>query len=220
MSTSAINRQASAGALTQAAAQTSPDYASSIRKRAFDVAASVVGLTATAAVFPIVYLAVKASSPGPVLYKQARVGKGGRVFNVVKFRTMRADAEFDGMPRWASQRDPRVTMVGRVLRRTHIDEFPQWWNIFAGDMSVVGPRPERPEFTASLSSEIPGFAERTRVKPGLTGLAQVKAGYARSARDARTKLAYDRAYIQRCSLTSDVRIIAETVKSLVIPSKG
>ena len=180
-------------------------------KRVLDVALSGTGLVVSAPLWPIIAAAVKLESPGPVLYGQARVGEGGRIFHALKFRSMVEDAERTTGPVQAAEHDPRVTRVGRILRASALDELPQLWNIFRGDMSFVGPRALRPEEidldsagVAVPLSQIPGFADRVSVPPGLTGVAQIYA-----ARDVsrRQKFRLDRVYIRRQSLWLDVRLI-------------
>lgn len=161
---------------------------------------------------------VKLDSPGPVLYRQERVGLHGRPFRLLRFRSMRADAEAAG-PRWAAQADPRVTRVGRLMRLTRMDELPQLLNVLGGSMSLVGPRPERPCFVAQLAEAIPHFHERTRVRPGITGWAQVNHPYGASVEDARQKLAYDLYYVQHRSLLLDLRILLATVR-VVLTAAG
>ncbi|HYE14072.1 MAG TPA: TIGR03013 family XrtA/PEP-CTERM system glycosyltransferase [Pyrinomonadaceae bacterium] len=158
---------------------------------------------------------IKIESPGPVLYKQERVGKNGRVFTIMKFRSMRADAEKDG-PVWASKEgDDRATRVGRVIRKIRVDEIPQFWNILKGDMNFVGPRPERPHFVKQLAEEIPFYEQRHLIPPGLTGWAQIKYPYGASIEDARQKLQYDLYYIKNQSLLLDAVIMFETIKTIV-----
>jgi exopolysaccharide biosynthesis polyprenyl glycosylphosphotransferase len=157
-------------------------------------------------------VAVRLSSPGPVFYRQRRVGQGGRQFTIWKFRTMFDRAEGDSGPVLARHEDERVTPVGRILRATRVDEIPQLWNVLNGTMSLIGPRPERPEFVRRYAEEIPGYLERLQVKPGLTGLAQVNGEYHTSPA---YKLKYDLAYIYNYSITLDLKIMAETVKVMV-----
>ena len=156
----------------------------------------------------LVALAIRLTSPGPVLYHQQRVGQHGRIFIVHKFRSMRQDAEADTGAVWAQANDPRVTPIGRFLRRTRLDELPQLWNVLVGDMSFVGPRPERPEFVEELTKQIPFYGQRHVVKPGLTGWAQVRYTYGASVEDAMEKLQYDLFYIKNLSMRSDIYIIA------------
>jgi len=161
---------------------------------------------------------IKLESPGPVLYQQERVGQHGRPFVLMKFRSMRTDAEKDG-PVWASDGDQRTTRVGRFIRKLRIDEIPQFWNILRGDMNFVGPRPERPHFVAQLAQEIPFYEQRHLIAPGLTGWAQIKYPYGASIEDARQKLQYDLFYIKNQSLMLDAIIIFETVKTILF-SRG
>jgi len=166
---------------------------------------------------PIVLLTavlIKLESRGPVFYKQERVGKNGRTFVLSKFRSMRVDAEQDG-PVWASKRDSRTTRVGRIIRKVRVDEIPQFWNILKGEMSFVGPRPERPHFVAQLAEEIPFYEQRHLIAPGLTGWAQIKYPYGASIEDARQKLQYDLFYIKNHSLILDAIILFETVKIIL-----
>jgi sugar transferase (PEP-CTERM system associated) len=157
---------------------------------------------------------IKLESRGPVFYKQERVGKNGRIFTLMKFRSMRVDAEQDG-PVWASKGDARTTRVGRVIRKVRIDEIPQFWNILKGEMSFVGPRPERPHFVAQLAEEIPFYQQRHLIAPGLTGWAQIKYPYGSSIEDARQKLQYDLFYIKNHSLFLDAIVLFETVKIIL-----
>lgn len=179
-------------------------------KRAFDIVAASLGLLFLALAFPFIALAIYLDSPGPLFYTQERVGQGGRVFKVYKFRSMIPNAE-QGQAVWARENDPRVTRVGRILRRTHVDEFPQFINILRGEMSAVGPRPERPEFVEELAREIPFYRVRHAVKPGMAGWGLVKYGYASSKEDAVIKLQYDLYYIKHWSLWLDLVILLKTV---------
>lgn len=168
---------------------------------------------------PLIALAVKLSSPGPVLYRQRRVGLHGGIFDCFKFRTMRADAEADTGPTWAGDDDPRITPVGRFLRRMRLDEIPQLWNVLRGDMGFVGPRPERPEFVEWLSKELPYYHLRHLVRPGITGWAQVCYEYGASLEQAKEKLRYDLYYIKNISLSFDLYIIFQTGK-IVLFGRG
>lgn len=179
-------------------------------KRAFDIVMACIGLAFFLPLLPFLALAIYLDSPGPVFYMQWRVGRGGKPFRLYKLRTMVPDAERD-RPQWAKERDPRVTRVGRFLRKTHLDEFPQMINILKGDMSVVGPRPERPEFVQELTREIPFFPLRHAVKPGMAGWGLVKYGYAASKEDSLYKLQYDLYYIKHWSLWLDITILAKTI---------
>ena len=197
------NRAASAGAIPQ---QVRADAA----RRGRDVALSLLLLLLALPVLMIVACLIKLESPGPVLYRQERVGLRGRSFSLWKFRSMRIDAEASGA-RWAAQRDPRVTRIGAYIRAHRIDDLPQLATVLRGEMSLIGPRPERPIFVAQLIREIPDFAARTRVLPGLTGWAQVNYPYGASVEDARIKLDYDLYYIRNRSLLLDLRILLRTV---------
>ena len=149
-----------------------------------------------------------------MFYRQFRVGEGGRHFSIVKFRSMRVDAEQSGA-QWASENDPRVTRVGRILRKFRLDELPQLWNVVRGDMAIVGPRPERPEFVVELAREIPFFEPRHLVRPGVTGWAQVYAPYGASADDALAKLSYDLYYLKNGSIATDLGIMLRTAGVMV-----
>ena len=185
-------------------------------KRALDVVAASAGLVICAPLMLLVGLAIKLASPGPALYHQERVGRSGRTFTVHKFRSMRPDAELATGAVWASADDPRITPLGRVLRRTRLDELPQLWNVLKGDMSFVGPRPERPEFVRQLTESIPFYGQRHVVRPGLTGWAQVRYTYGASVEDALMKLQYDLYYIKNLSLALDLYIIFSTIKTVVL----
>jgi lipopolysaccharide/colanic/teichoic acid biosynthesis glycosyltransferase len=163
-------------------------------------------------------IAVWLESGSPVIYRQERVGENGRVFTLLKFRSMRRNAE-QGTPLWATTEDERVTPVGWFIRMTRLDELPQLWNVFCGDMSFVGPRPERPFFVAQLSQQMPYYLQRHAVKPGLTGWAQVKYRYGASVDDALEKLRYDLYYVKHLSLFFDMSILVDTVK-VVLFAKG
>lgn len=162
---------------------------------------------------------IKIESRGPVLYQQERVGKNGRVFTLMKFRSMRVDAEKDG-PVWAKTEDERMTRVGSIIRKIRVDEIPQFWNILCGDMNFVGPRPERPHFIAQLAQEIPFYEQRHLIAPGLTGWAQIKYPYGASIEDAKQKLAYDLYYIKNQSITLDATIMFETIKTILLGRGG
>lgn len=181
-------------------------------RRALDITGSLVLLLVTLPLLLLVAVAIRLDSPGPVFYRQSRVGKAGRVFTLYKFRSMVVDAEAGSGPRWASTRDPRVTRIGYYLRRNRIDEIPQAWNVLKGDMALVGPRPERPGITDDLARAIPHYHDRAVVRPGITGWAQVNYPYGASVEDARMKLAYDLYYVQRCSLFLDLLILVATVR--------
>ncbi len=185
-------------------------------RRVLSFVISLLGLILTLPMLPLIMLAIRLDSQGPVFYTQARVGKNGRVFKVVKFRTMRQDAEAANGPQWAGNHDPRVTPVGRFLRTTRLDEIPQMWCVLNGDMAFVGPRPERPEFIEELSEEIPYYKVRHMVRPGLTGWAQVKYKYGSTVADAREKLQYDLFYIKNASIGLDLLIMFLTVKTVLL----
>ncbi len=216
-------------------------------RRALDVVVSGILLLALSPLFLVLAVLVKATSPGPVLYRQVRVGlerrQGqrrtgsavagsrdrrrtdrreslayGRPFEIVKFRTMRVDAEANG-PCWSSAGDPRITPLGRILRLTRLDETPQLWNVFRGDMSLLGPRPERPFFVEQFVEQIPNYTERLRVKPGITGLAQVSLAYDATIDDVRRKLDADLDWIRGRSLRRDVGIVLRTV-AVVLTGRG
>lgn len=185
---------------------------SKILKRLFDIVASVIVLIIGAPLILIAAIAVKLESRGPALYRQARVGLFGEPYTIVKLRSMRVDAESDGKAVWAAEKDPRITRVGRFIRKTRIDEIPQTWCVLKGDMSIVGPRPERPEIVADLARELPYYAERHMVKPGLTGWAQINYPYGASIEDARNKLEYDLYYAKNYSPFLDLLILMQTVR--------
>jgi len=188
-------------------------------KRAFDVTASLALLVLAAPVMLITAIAIKLESPGPVLYRQQRVGLGGRIISVIKFRSMYANAEDDGQPRWAMPDDDRITRVGRLIRIVRIDELPQLFNVLAGEMSLVGPRPERPYFVDQLSSQIPFYGLRHSVKPGVTGWAQVRYSYGGSVGDSVRKLQFDLYYVKNHSLALDLVILIETI-GVVLSGRG
>ena len=188
-------------------------------KRAFDISCSAILLVLAAPVMLLSALAIKLDSPGPVLYRQERVGLNGTRFSIAKFRSMREDAEKEGRPRWATANDDRVTRVGRLIRLLRIDELPQLFNVLRGDMSLVGPRPERPFFVDQLQQQVPYFAVRHSVKPGVTGWAQVRYPYGSSVEDAIQKLQYDLYYVKNHSLFLDIVILFETVV-VVLTGKG
>lgn len=188
-------------------------------KRVLDILMSLAGLVVFAPFMPIVALAIKMESPGDILFRQVRTGMGDREFVIFKFRTMRHDAEKQSGAVWAQENDPRITRLGNFLRRTRIDEIPQLFNVVMGDMSIVGPRPERPEFISTLKEKVPYYSERHFVKPGITGWAQVCYPYGASVEDALEKLRYDLYYIKNYSLLFDFVIIFKTV-GVVINKMG
>jgi lipopolysaccharide/colanic/teichoic acid biosynthesis glycosyltransferase len=177
-------------------------------KRLFDVLIAMIGLIVTAVLLPFFALAIK-TTLGPVIYRQTRVGEGGRRFTIYKLRTMTATAE-EGGAVFAQPGDPRITGVGRLLRATHLDELPQFWNVLKGDMSLVGPRPERPELIAMLEDGVPFWSRRLLMKPGMTGWAQVRCGYASDCASAAEKLSHDFWYMRHGSLAVDVAVCLQT----------
>jgi sugar transferase (PEP-CTERM system associated) len=185
-------------------------------KRVIDLVFASVGLVLLAPVMAIVAALVRLTSPGPVLYHQRRVGLQGRLFTAHKFRSMRADAEAETGAVWATSADTRVTSVGRFLRRTRLDEVPQLWNVIAGEMSLVGPRPERPEFVAQLQKTIPFYGVRHGIRPGVTGWAQVRYTYGASQEDALEKLQYDLFYLKHLTIAFDLFILFSTIKTVIL----
>lgn len=189
-------------------------------KRAVDFVGALVLLVLLAPLFAVIALLIKLTSPGPVFYRQERVGEKGRIFSVIKFRSMRTGAEAATGPVWSREdRDPRVTWVGRHLRQFRLDELPQLLNVLPGEMSFVGPRPERPYFVERLRKVIPYYDERHNVKPGITGWAQIKFGYSSTIEDAERKLEFDLYYVKNMSLFLDIAIILDTIK-VVLPGRG
>jgi len=186
-------------------------------KRLFDLVVSTIVLILTAPLLISAIIAIRLDSPGPVFYRQERVTLGGRNFWIMKLRTMRPDAEKAGAV-WAAERDNRITRVGLFLRRSRIDELPQLFNILKGDMSFVGPRPERPMFVAELATQIPLYHERHLVKAGLTGWAQINYPYGASVEDARSKLSYDLYYVKNFSILFDLVILLQTLRVVLWPS--
>lgn len=186
-----------------------------ILKRIFDMTMSMLLLLISAPILVMTAIAVKATSPGPVFYRQERVGLNGATFEVMKFRSMRQDAEKDGVPVWAAQGDARVTAIGKIIRATRIDEIPQIFNVLLGHMSFVGPRPERPFFVESLQKEISFYEERHRVKPGITGWAQINYPYGASVEDAKRKLEYDLYYIKNYTVFLDLLILIQTARVVI-----
>jgi sugar transferase (PEP-CTERM system associated) len=176
---------------------------------------SLIGLLICLPLIPFLMLAVRVSSPGPIFFRQTRIGRRGRPFSIVKFRTMRQDAEVDGAM-WATKNDPRATSIGRFMRITRLDEIPQLWNVFRGEMAFVGPRPERPEFVEWLTQEIPFYDLRHMVRPGITGWAQVRYKYGASLEETKQKLEYDLYYVKHLSVGLDLLIMFETIKTIVL----
>jgi len=181
-------------------------------KRLLDLACGIIGLTLALPIMAVVAIAVKLGSKGPILYRQTRVGRMSRPFEVLKFRSMKTDAEKDNGAQWAVENDPRTTKIGRFIRKYRLDELPQFINVIRGDMSFIGPRPERPEFVQELRKTIPYYDERHTVRPGLTGWAQVQYSYGASVEDAFNKLEYDLFYLKNLSLTFDLAILFRTVR--------
>ena len=187
-----------------------------IYKRLASILVSIAGMIFSLPILPLVILAVKLSSPGPILYRQKRTGRDGVLFDCYKFRTMRADAEADTGPTWARDDDPRITRAGKLLRQWRFDEIPQLWNVFRGDMSLVGPRPERPEFVTLLNREIPYYDLRHTIRPGITGWAQISYRYGNSVEDAREKLRYDLFYVKNMSAGLDLLVLLHTFKVILL----
>ncbi|HWT11951.1 MAG TPA: TIGR03013 family XrtA/PEP-CTERM system glycosyltransferase [Allosphingosinicella sp.] len=190
---------------------------SSAAKRLFDLVVSLVILALAAPLIAVAALAVKLESRGPAFYRQRRVGLYGQLFDVVKIRSMRVDAEVGGKAVWAQKDDPRVTRVGALIRKVRIDELPQAWSVLKGEMSFVGPRPERPQFVADLEARLPYYAERHVVKPGITGWAQINYPYGASVEDAREKLEYDLYYAKNYSPFLDILILLQTARVILWP---
>jgi sugar transferase (PEP-CTERM system associated) len=186
-----------------------------IVRRLVSITVSFIALAICLPFIPFIILAVRLSSPGPIFFRQTRVGLRGRLFSVVKFRTMRQDAETKGAV-WATKNDPRITSLGRFMRRTRIDEIPQLWNVLCGEMVFVGPRPERPEFVQWLTSEIPFYDLRHIIRPGITGWAQVRYQYGATLEETKRKLEYDLYYIKHLSLGLDLLIMFETIKTIIL----
>ena len=180
-----------------------------------DVVAAGFGLVLAAPLILFTILAIRLDSKGPILYRQVRAGEFGRLFTILKFRSMKIDAEKSGA-QFAKENDDRVTRVGRIIRKTRIDEIPQLWNVLLGEMSMVGPRPERPVFIEQLEQQVPFFKQRLYVKPGVTGHAQVRATYGASTEDHLEKLQYDLYYIKSYSFWFDLSILVDTVKVVLL----
>ncbi|MBP9853833.1 MAG: exopolysaccharide biosynthesis polyprenyl glycosylphosphotransferase [Candidatus Omnitrophica bacterium] len=191
----------------------------SLTKRIFDITASLLGAAILSPLLILTAVLVKLTSKGPIIYSQTRVGKDGQNFQIYKFRTMNVDAEKNTGPVWAAKNDNRLTPIGKFLRHAHIDELPQLFNVFRGEMSVIGPRPERPKFVTELKQIIRNYENRLSVKPGITGLAQVWHRYDESIEDVKKKLKYDLLYIRKMCLLADLNIILRTVR-VVITGEG
>lgn len=185
-------------------------------KRAFDIVSSGILLILSLPVMLLAAIAIKLDSPGPILYRQERVGLGGKTFELLKFRSMRTDAEIDGKPQWAQAGDNRVTRVGRFMRLTRIDELPQLITVLTGQMSLVGPRPERPYFVDQLVKQIPFYGARHSVKPGVTGWAQVRHHYGASVGDSSDKLQYDLYYVKNHTLLLDLLVLLYSVRVVLL----
>ncbi len=184
-------------------------------KRLVDIVGGFVGLMVFCITYPWVALAILLESGRPILYTQERSGQGGRPFNILKYRSMIQDAEPNGVPRWANNHDPRTTRVGGILRKTHLDEFPQFFNVLLGDMSMVGPRPERPELIAELEKQVPFYRARLLVKPGIGGWAQVNGGKLASVEGSAEKLEFDLYYIKHRSILLDLWIVIRTIGAII-----
>lgn len=185
-------------------------------KRVFDLIVAGIGIVLAAPVIALTGMVIKIVSPGPIFFLQERVGWDGRLFKIYKLRTMRTDAEKYSGPMWAQENDPRLIRYGKLIRKMHLDELPQLFNVLKGDMSIVGPRPERPVFVEKLSKEIPEYEKRLSVKPGITGLAQVWHKYDETIKDVKKKVKYDLLYIRRMCVMTDVRILFETIIASVL----
>lgn len=201
--------------------------------RSLNVTVAVIGMIIMAPFVALIALVIKLSSPGPIVYTQTRVGLdrralrgdrhqtrreedlGGRVFTIYKFRSMRVDAEVPGEAVWASKDDPRITAIGALMRKTRLDELPQLWNVLRGEMNVVGPRPERPSIFLSLRTQVDNYHLRQRVKPGITGWAQINLAYDSSVEDVKNKVALDLEYITNRSIWLDIRIMASTLPVMI-----
>ncbi len=184
-------------------------------KRLFDVSVAFLVLSVGLPVWITIAFLIRITSPGPAIYRQKRVGRKGKIFTMHKYRTMRDNAEAETGPVWASHNDYRYTAIGRWLRKTRLDEVPQFWDVLTGDMSLVGPRPERPYFVERLTEEIPLYSRRHRVKPGITGWAQVKWKYDTSLDDVRQKVKYDLFYIENMSFRRDMQILFRTIYTAI-----
>lgn len=188
-------------------------------KRFFDILVSAFGVVITAPVMAMTGIIIKIVSPGPVFFKQQRVGLNGKIFDMFKLRTMNVDAEKKTGPVWAKEDDPRLIKFGKMIRKMHLDEFPQLFNVMKGEMSIVGPRPERPVFVKELSKEIRDYSKRLNVKPGITGLAQVVHKYDETIQDVKKKVKYDLLYIREMCLMVDIRILLRTI-IVAVTGKG
>ena len=185
-------------------------------RRVVSFSLALTGLLICLPAIPFIALAIKLSSPGAVLYRQKRVGLRGIVFNCYKFRTMKANAEADTGATWATDDDPRITPVGKFLRKVRLDEIPQMWNVLKGEMGFIGPRPERPEFVSKLTEQIPYYNLRHIIRPGITGWAQIRYKYGNTIEDARQKLQYDLFYIKNLSIGLDFWVSVQTLKVIIL----
>ncbi len=185
-------------------------------KRLLDLLLSFFLLLVFSPLMLFIAIMIKLDSKGPVIYTQKRLGHKGREFTIYKFRSMKANAEKDGMPQWAQKKDPRVTKAGAFLRATHLDELPQLFNVIKGEMSLIGPRPERPEIAYKLRESLPNYFNRLQVRPGITGLAQVRHRYDEDIRDVAIKLKYDLFYIKHLSMAMDAMVILETIEHMLL----
>ena len=192
----------------------------SLTKRAMDVTISIIGLLLSLPLTVLTALAIKLDSRGPLIYRQERTGQHGKVFQVLKFRSMVSDAEKLSGPVWAEEDDPRITRVGRIMRKLRLDEIPQMYNVLKGEMSFVGPRPERPNFVKQLSQELPYYQERLKAKPGITGWAQICYPYGSTVNAALEKLNYDLYYIKHSSISMDMTILLQTIKIIIFGGGG
>jgi len=221
----------------QDSTQIYPRERSEVLSRAVNVGIAIIALIVMAPVMLLVALAVRLTSPGPVFYSQVRVGVdrrfrqrstydrrgfdyGGLPFTMFKFRTMRVDAEANGQAVWAQKNDPRTTSIGKFLRKTRLDELPQLWNVVRGEMNIVGPRPERPSIFAQLREDIPMYAQRQRVKPGITGWAQINQAYDSCLDDVKSKVQFDLQYVQRQGILHDLQIMSMTVPVMIRRQTG
>ncbi|MCK4463486.1 MAG: sugar transferase [Candidatus Omnitrophica bacterium] len=180
-------------------------------KRLFDIMVSGVGIVIASPIIGLTAIVIKIVSPGPIFFRQERVGWGGKIFDMYKLRTMKVDAEKETGAVWAQEDDPRLIRFGKIIRKLHLDELPQFFNVLKGNMSIVGPRPERPVFVGQLSSEIKEYRKRLNVKPGITGLAQVWHKYDETIEDVKKKVKYDLLYIREMCLMVDIRILLRTI---------
>ena len=185
-------------------------------KRTLDIVISLIGVVLTAPLMVLIAIMIKVESRGPVVYSQIRVGKKGKPFNMYKFRSMAADAEMKTGPVWASKKDSRITKVGNFLRTAHLDELPQFFNVLSGEMSLVGPRPERPYFVHEFRKIIPHYDRRLCAKPGITGLAQIKRSYDESIADVKKKLKYDVLYVKKMCPLLDLKVVFMTALTVIL----